>query len=210
MRVGLTGGIGSGKSTVAAALVERGASLVDADLIARQVVEPNGRAYAPIVSRFGPSVVGPDGRLDRVALAGVVFADQSALADLNRITHPVIRDVMEEQAALGEKSDGDIVIVDVPLLDAPGRERLSLAAVLVVDAPTELAVSRLVAHRGFEEADARARIAAQISRDERLAFADLVVDNSGSRDHLDSQIERAWSWLLERRDEMLRAKLEGG
>ena len=204
MRVGLTGGIGSGKSTVAAGLVRRGASLVDADVIARQVVEPGGLAYAPVVSRFGTSVLGPDGRVDRVALAAAVFADESALLDLNRITHPVIREVMEEQAKLAEQAGANIVILDVPLLDAAGRDRLSLAAVIVVDAPAELSVSRLVAYRGFEEADARARLAAQISREERRAFADLVIDNSADRNHLESELDRAWSWLLE-----LRRQIQG-
>ena len=197
MRVGLTGGIGSGKSTVAAGFVKRGGFLVDADAIARQVVEPTGRAFAPLVDRFGGSVVGPGGTLDRNALAKIVFNDKSALADLNRITHPAIRELMEEQAAEAEKSASDIVILDIPLLDLEGKARLSLASVVVVDVPTEVAISRLVAHRGFEDADARARTRAQMSREERLSLADLVVDNSGGRDDLESEIDRVWSGLVE-------------
>ena len=197
MRVGLTGGIGSGKSTVAAGLVKRGGLLVDADAIAKRVVEPTGRAFAPLVERFGSSVVGSDGRVDRNTLAKIVFNDKSALADLNRITHPAIRELMEEQAVKAETTARDIVILDIPLLDLEGKARLSLASVVVVDVPTEVAISRLVTHRGFDEADARARTRAQISREERLSLADLVVDNSGGRDDLESEIDRVWSLLVE-------------
>ncbi len=197
MRVGLTGGIGSGKSTVAAGLVKRGGLLVDADAIARQVVEPTGRAFGPLVDRFGGAVVGQDGTLDRNTLAKIVFNDKSALADLNRITHPAIRELMEEQVAGAEKTARDIVILDIPLLDLEGKARLSLVSVVVVDVPTETAISRLVAHRGFDEADAWARARAQMSREERLSLADFVVDNSRGRDDLESEIERVWSALVE-------------
>ena len=197
MRVGLTGGIGSGKSTVAAGLVKRGGLLVDADAIARQVVEPTGRAFGPLVDRFGGAVVGQDGTLDRNTLAKIVFNDKSALADLNRITHPAIRELMEEQVGGAEKTARDIVILDIPLLDLEGKARLSLVSVVVVDVPTETAISRLVAHRGFDEADAWARARAQMSREERLSLADFVVDNSSGRDDLESEIERVWSALVE-------------
>ncbi len=197
MRVGLTGGIGSGKSTVAAGLVKRGGLLVDADAIARQVVEPTGRAFGPLVDRFGGAVVGQDGTLDRNTLAKIVFNDKSALADLNRITHPAIRELMEEQVGGAEKTARDIVILDIPLLDLEGKARLSLVSVVVVDVPTETAISRLVAHRGFDEADAWARARAQMSREERLSLADFVVDNSRGRDDLESEIERVWSALVE-------------
>lgn len=197
MRVGLTGGIGSGKSTVAAGLVKRGGLLVDADAIARQVVEPTGRAFGPLVDRFGGAVVGQDGTLDRNTLAKIVFNDTSALADLNRITHPAIRELMEEQVGGAEKTARDIVILDIPLLDLEGKARLSLVSVVVVDVPTETAISRLVAHRGFDEADAWARARAQMSREERLSLADFVVDNSRGRDDLESEIERVWSALVE-------------
>lgn len=192
--VGLTGGIGSGKSTVASGLARRGAEVVDADAIAREIVEPGGPAYRPVVDRFGPGVVGPDGRLDRPALAAVVFSDPGALADLNRLTHPVIARVMAERtAAAAERAD--VVVLDIPLLDVATRDRFSFAAIVVVDTPEDLAVERLVAHRGFSEADARARIANQIGRERRRELADMVIDNSGDRDALEAEVDRVWAWL---------------
>ena len=195
--VGLTGGIGSGKSTVAAALASLGAEVVDADAIAREIVEPGGPAYGPLVERFGPSILAPDGRLDRAALAAVVFKDPEALAALNSITHPVIGQVMTERTLqAGERSE--IVVLDIPLLNIATKERMRFDAVVVVDTPEEVAVERLCVHRGFSEADARARIAAQMSREERRGLADLVLDNSGSRKQLEAQVDRAWTWLTER------------
>lgn len=195
--VGLTGGIGSGKSTVAASLESRGAAVVDADGIAREIVEPGGPAYGPLVERFGSGVLQPDGRLDRAALAAVVFNDAAALADLNALTHPVIGRVMTERTRqAGERAE--IVVLDIPLLNIATRERLQFNAILVVDTPEDVAVQRLCTQRGFTEEDARARISAQISRDERRSLADLVIDNSGDRAHLDREVERAWAWLAER------------
>lgn len=194
--VGLTGGIGSGKSTVAAALAARGASVVDADQVARQVVEPGGPAYAPLVGRFGPAVLGPDGRIDRGALASLVFGDRAALADLNAITHPAIGAVMADRVA-ALSSEAEVVVLDIPLLNEESRRRYRFDAVVVVDTPEEVAVSRLVEHRGFTESDARARIAAQISREERRALADFVVDNSGDRAALAGQVDRLWDALGE-------------
>jgi dephospho-CoA kinase len=200
LRVGLTGGIGSGKSTVAALLGRRGALLIDADAIARQVVEPGGAAYAPVVERFGPAVVRSDGSLDRAALASRVFSDPAALADLNRITHPVIGAVVLDRLAelTATAGDGGVIVVDQPLLSAATVAAYRIDTVVVVDTPTETAVDRLVRHRGFRDDDARARIAAQISRDERLAMADLVVDNTGAPAHLDEQVDRLWSELVAR------------
>lgn len=200
LRIGLTGGIGSGKSTVAAGLVRRGARLVDADKIAREVVEPGGPAYGSLVERFGPGVLHGDGTLDRAKLASIVFADPEALADLNGITHPVIAAVATERMeALGAGAPPDtVVVLDHPLLARESAAEYRLDAVLVVDTPTETAVSRLVAYRGFTEADARARIAAQIGREERLAFADLVIDNSDGPEHLDAQLDQVWADLLRR------------
>lgn len=197
--VGLTGGIGSGKSTVAAGLAERGASIIDADGIARQVVRPGGRAYPALVDRFGREVLHADGTLDRPALAAVVFSDPTARADLNAITHPAIGHVMAEQVVT--QGDAAIVVLDVPLLKAETVRSYGLAAVIVVDAPTDVAVKRLVAHRGFTEADARARVAAQVTPDERRALtelvpAGLVVDNAGDRDALEGEITRAWDFLF--------------
>lgn len=195
--VGLTGGIGSGKSTVAAGLAERGAAVVDADAISREIMEPGGAAYGPVVERFGPSIVGPDGRIDRPAVAAVVFNDPEALADLNQLTHPVIGRVMAERMAEAT-TRADIVVLDIPLLNIATKDRFTFGAVVVVDTPEELAVQRLVAHRGFSEDDARARIAAQQSREERRRLADLVLDNSGTRQELEEEIDRAWKWLSER------------
>ena len=197
--VGLTGGIGSGKSTVAEALASRGAAVVDADRIAKEIVEPGGPAYAPVIERFGADVVLPDGHLDRPALAALVFNDAEALADLNAITHPVIGRVMAQRtAAAGETAE--IVILDIPLLNIATKQRIQFDAVVVVDAPVDVAVQRLCSYRGFSEQDARARIAAQMGREERRSLADLVIDNSGSRDDLDGELERAWVWLTEKAD----------
>jgi dephospho-CoA kinase len=188
--IGLTGGIGTGKSTVAALLATRGAVVVDADLIARQVVEPGAPGYQPIVDRFGSGVVGPDGRLDRAALAGIVFGDPEARADLERITHPLIQAEVARQT-LAAPADG-VVILDIPLLKA---KREPMAGVIVVDAPENVAVTRLVRYRGFDEDDARRRIKAQISRDERRAIADVVIDNSGDVSDLEPQVDGAWAWI---------------
>src|SRR5579883_921993 len=183
--VGLTGGIGAGKSTVAALLAERGASIVDADLIARQVVDPGGSAYEAMVERFGAGVVGPDGRLDRAAIAAVVFADGDARRDLEAITHPAIRDEMAAQMLTHAGEADAVVVLDIPLL----KERQAhMAGVIVVDVDPEVAVERLVRFRGFDEEDARRRIAAQITRAERNALADVLVDNSGDRAHLEAEV----------------------
>jgi dephospho-CoA kinase len=195
--VGLTGGIGSGKSTVASGLAERGAALVDADAISRQIMEPDGLAYGPVVERFGPSIVGPDGRIDRPAVAALVFNDADALGALNGITHPIIGRVMAERVAEAA-ARADIVILDIPLMSIATKEKFTFAAIVVVDTPEDLAVQRLVAHRGFTEEDARARMAAQITREERRRLADLVIDNSGSRAALEAEIDLAWQWLSSR------------
>ncbi|HET6793381.1 MAG TPA: dephospho-CoA kinase [Acidimicrobiales bacterium] len=192
--VGLTGGIGSGKSTVSAMLAARGAVIIDADRIAREVVEPGGPAYQGVVDRFGPSILEPDGRIDRPALAALVFADDAARADLNALTHPAVGKVMAERMA-AEAGTDHVVVMDIPLLVEGRSERSYLAGVLVVDCPEEIAVGRLVSDRGMAESDARARMAAQATREQRLARADFVVDNCGDRDHLAAEVERAWEWI---------------
>jgi len=197
LAVGLTGGIGSGKSTVADLLVDRGAVLIDADRIAREVVEPGGPAYAPLVERFGSGIVGEDGAIDRPALAALAFADPVALADLNAITHPAIGVVMAERRAAVEGSD-DVVLLDIPLLTPAHRDVLSLDVVVVVDCDPAVALERLVAQRQMAREDAEARMAAQVSREERLAGADLVVHNSGSRAELAGEIDRVWKELSRR------------
>lgn len=190
--VGLTGGIGSGKSTVAARLAERGAVVVDADAIVREVQAPGRPVFNAMVERFGPSIVGADGALDRQRVADLVFADAAALADLNAIVHPAVGDEIARRLESAAHSD-EVVILDVPLLVESGRD--DLIGLLVVDIDPELAVTRLVAHRGFTEADARARMARQVSREQRRARADVIIDNSGTPDELEAQIDRAWSWI---------------
>ena len=201
--VGLTGGIGSGKSTVAADLAARGAAVIDADGIAREVVEPGGGAYDAVVDRFGTGVLQADGSLDRQKLADVVFNDPDALAALNDITHPAIGALMAERVIAAAETT-EIVVVDIPLLNIATKARMNFGAVVVVDAPVDTAVERLVQQRGFSEADARARIAAQMSRDERCSLADFVVDNSGDRTALSAQLDALWTWLTDRSNAQIR------
>jgi dephospho-CoA kinase len=188
--IGLTGGIGAGKSTVAAMLTARGAIVVDADRIAREVVEPGGPAFGAIIERFGPAVL-MQGRLDRAALAEVVFRDADARAALEAITHPAIQAEMSRQVAA--HANADVVVLDIPLLKS---RREPMAGVVVVDVDEDVAVRRLVEQRGFDEADARRRIAAQIARDERRAIADMIVDNSGDLAQLEADVGRVWDWAL--------------
>jgi dephospho-CoA kinase len=192
--LGLTGGIGAGKSTVAELLAVRGAVIVDADQIAREVVEPGGPAYQPLIDRFGSDIVKPDGTLDRAALAARAFPDAESLADLNRITHPAIRDRIAGLVAAQAETDR-VVILDAALLTLGMRGDYGLAGVIVVDTPVGVAVDRLVRLRGLSEADARARIAAQASREERRKMANVVIDNSGSVADLEAAVARAWSWI---------------
>lgn len=190
--VGLTGGIGSGKSTVSSALAARGAVVIDADAITRELQEPGEPVLEAMVERFGPGILRPDGRLDRQAVADIVFNDPEALADLNAIVHPAVGAEIARRLAAEQGSD-HIVILDVPLLVESGRS--DLAAMIVVDTDPEIAVRRLVDQRGFTEADARARISRQASREERLAKADFVIDNSGTREQLAKRIDECWAWL---------------
>jgi dephospho-CoA kinase len=196
LAVGLTGGMGSGKSTVADLLVGHGAVLIDADRIARQVVEPGGAAYAPLVERFGRGILGPEDTIDRAALAAVAFADAESVAALNAITHPAISVVMLERRD-AEKETDHVVVLDIPLLKAVHRELLALDSVIVVDTPVETALARLVEQRGFSRQDAEARMAAQPGREERRQGADFVIDNSSDRDHLVAEVDRVWRALTE-------------
>jgi dephospho-CoA kinase len=195
--VGLTGGIGSGKSTVAGLLAERGAVVIDADAVAREVVEPGGPAYQPMIDRFGPGIVRPDGTLDRPAIAKLVFTDPQALADLNQITHPAIREKIGRRVL--EHADGnEVVVLDVPLLAETISKSWGLAAVIVVDAPEEVAVERLVGQRGLTPDDAQARIRAQATREERRQLADVVIDNSQDQRHLEHEVQKAWEWIRDK------------
>ncbi len=203
LAVGLTGGIGSGKSAVADLLVARGAVLIDADQVARAVVAPGGPAYQPLVDRFGPGIVAPDGTIDRPALAAVAFADEATRLELNAITHPAIGLAMiAARDALADTDD--IVVLAIPLLTAAHRETVKLQEVVVVDCPTDVALERLVSQRGFDRADAEARIRSQISREERVKEADYVLDNSGDRAALEDEVSTLWDWLEADRDERRR------
>ena len=175
-------------------LAERGAVIVDADVIVKEVQAPGGLAYGGIVERFGPGVVLPDGTLDRTALAALVFADPEARADLGRLTYPHVGAVMAERIAQHAGTDA-VVVLDIPLLAERGKDAYGVAGVIVVDCPVDEAVRRLVASRGFAEEDARARVAAQVTREERLAMADFVVDNGGPPEALAPQVERCWAWI---------------
>jgi dephospho-CoA kinase len=190
--VGLTGGIGSGKSTVSALLTEHGAVIVDADQIARDLQEPGSPVLDRMAERFGAHIIRDDGSLDRGAVAAIVFNDEQALADLNGIVHPAMQSEIQAQIDAHRSSDR-VVVLDFPLLAENPRE--GLAATIVVDVDPELAVERLVAQRGMDEADARARINSQMSRDDRLAVATHVVDNGGDLDHLRTQVADLWAEL---------------
>ena len=190
--IGLTGGIGSGKSTVSARFADRGAVVIDADAVVREVQAPGEPVFEAMVERFGPGIVAPDGTLDRQAVADLVFNDAGALADLNAIVHPVVGGEIARRLEAAAATD-DVVILDVPLLVESGRD--DLAAMIVVDVDPDLAVARLVQHRGFTEADARARMARQVTREDRLAKADRVIDNSGTLAELAPQVEATWDWI---------------
>ena len=190
--VGLTGGIGSGKSTVSAMLLEHGAVIVDADRIARELQEPGSPVLDRMAERFGAHIIRDDGSLDRGAVAAIVFNDKQALADLNGIVHPAMQ--AEIQAQIDAHRDSDrVVVLDFPLLAENPRK--GLAATIVVDVDPELAVERLVAQRGMDEADARARINSQIERHDRLAIATHVIDNSGSFEALEERVDEVWREL---------------
>jgi dephospho-CoA kinase len=190
--VGLTGGIGSGKSTVSAALQARGAVIVDADAVVREVQLPGSPVLQKMADRFGAHVIAADGSLDRAAVAAIVFADADALKALNDIVHPAVAGEMNRRV-MAEADTDRVVVMDIPLLAENPRD--GLQGVVVVDVPVETQVDRLVRFRDFDEADARARIGKQASREQRLAMAGFVVDNSGDLDDLEPQIDQLWTWL---------------
>ncbi|MDQ3178509.1 MAG: dephospho-CoA kinase [Actinomycetota bacterium] len=189
--VGLTGGIGSGKSTVSAMLAERGAIIIDADAVARELQQPGSPVVEAIAARF-EGVVGDDGHLDRSALAAIVFNDPAALADLNGIVHPPLGEEIRRRIDV-ERATDHVVVLDLPLLTE--RPRSDLDATIVVDVDPEIAVERLAKSRGMDEADARARMANQASREQRVAIATHVLDNSGDVDALESQVDAVWTEL---------------
>ncbi|MEV1052741.1 dephospho-CoA kinase [Streptomyces sp. NPDC049887] len=195
LKVGLTGGIGAGKSEVSRLLASYGAVLIDADEIAREVVEPGTPGLAAVVEAFGPDVLTPEGTLDRPRLGAIVFADPQRLARLNAIVHPLVGARSAElEAAAGPDA---VVVHDVPLLAENGLAPL-YDLVVVVDAAPETQLDRLVRQRGMTEPDARARMAAQATREQRRAVADVLIDNDGPLEALEPQVRRVWAELSDR------------
>ncbi len=193
LKIGLTGGIASGKSVVASRLKERGAVLVDADALAREVVEPGTEGLARIVAEFGRDMLDAEGRLDRPRLGEAVFGNKDRLAALNGIVHPLVR---SRAAAITAAAPEDAVVVqDIPLLVETGQGS-NFHLVLVVDAPDDVRRQRMLEHRGMTQDAARARMAAQAPRDTRLAAADAVLDNSGTRQHVLEQVDSLWDTRL--------------
>jgi dephospho-CoA kinase len=195
VRVGLTGGIASGKSTVSAILSELGAVVIDADAIAREVVARGTPGLEAVVAAFGPELLTPEGDLDRPAMGALVFADPESRKRLEAIIHPLVHRRSAELEA--EASDHAVVVHDIPLLAEVGRAG-SFDAVVVVDAPTELQVSRMVEDRGWTREEAESRIAAQASREDRLAIATYVVDNTGTLAELRERVEQVYAELAAR------------
>jgi dephospho-CoA kinase len=192
MRVGLTGGVASGKSTVSAILAELGAVVIDADLVAREVVARGTPGLDAVVAEFGPSLLTAEGELDRPAMGRLVFGDEGARQRLEAIVHPL---VIERMAALEQAAGADDVVVhDIPLLAEGGRAD-TFDAVVVVDAPRELQLERMLSERGWTREDAEARIAAQATREQRRAVATHVIDNSGSLEQLRSRVEAVYDEL---------------
>ena len=190
--IGLTGGIGSGKSTVSTRLAAHGAVVIDADAIVHELQAPGQPVLAAMVERFGDGILADDGSLLRQKVADIVFHDAEALRDLGAIVHPAVAAEIERRLA-EQAGTGRVVILDVPLLVESGRD--DMVGTIVVDVDPEIAVARLVEHRSFSESDARARIARQASREERVAKADFLIDNAGTREQLDAQADGAWAWI---------------
>ncbi len=202
-RIGLTGGIAAGKSVVAHRFTELGAVVIDADELARRVVQPGTSGYDEVVGAFGSQVVGPGGELDRGALGRLVFADEGARRRLEAIVHPQVRRLAAEREAAAAAADPAAVVVhDIPLLVETGQAD-SFGVVVVVAAPASLRIDRLVRLRGMAKADAQARVGAQASDDEREAAADVVLDGTGSDDDLRAQVDALWQRLVEERAEEL-------
>ena len=195
LRVGLTGGIGSGKSAVSSRLAALGAVVIDSDVLAREVVAKGTDGLTEVVAAFGDGVLTAEGDLDRPALGRIVFGDEPARRRLEAIIHPRVRARGAEIEA--EASDGAIVVHDIPLLVETGQAG-KFDVLLVVDVPVDVQVARLTAQRGMSEAEATQRIASQASREDRLAVADLVVDNSGTLAELDRRVDEVWTTLRDR------------
>ena len=192
LEIGLTGGIGSGKSTVSAGLVDRGAVLIDADAIVRELQQPGKPVFEKMIERWGEKILSDEGELNRQAVADIVFKDSEELLALNEIVHPLVR---EEIARLRDTyvGGGAPIILDIPLLIESGYEDLN--GIIVVDLIPEEAVRRLVAYRRFSEDDAKNRISNQVKREDRIEKADFVVDNNGDLNSLNKEIDRAGNWI---------------
>lgn len=190
--VGLTGGIGSGKSTVSAMLAARGAVIIDADDITRQVQRPGSPVVEALAARFGDGVLDAERGLIRARLAEIVFADPTALDDLNKIVHPAVGAEIDRRVAELAVTD-NVVVLDIPLLTE--NPRRGLQGKIVVDVPPDVQVERLVRYRGFTPDDARARISRQATREDRLKGADFVIDNAGTTDDLARRVHELWGWL---------------
>jgi dephospho-CoA kinase len=193
LRVGLTGGIGAGKSTVAQMLIDRGAVVVDGDQIARELVRPGEPALAAIVARFGTGVLQPDGELDRAGLAEIVFPDPGALGDLDAIMHPRIAERAQQMLAEAEAAGVEVFVYDMPLIVENGTAG-EFDVVVVVHAPIEVRLARL-AVRGVHVGDARERMSRQASDEQRAEVADILIDNGGDEEQLTQQVDRAWHLL---------------
>jgi dephospho-CoA kinase len=190
--VGLSGVIGSGKSTVGACLARRGADVIDVDVVSRQMQEPGGPLFERIVARWGDAVLDEDGRLDRAALGEIVFHDAAQLGELTLMSAPLTEDAIVARASAALGSDGVVVVeAAMHLSRAYGMEGL-----LLVDVDPEIAVTRLVEHRGMQEEEARSRLASQLPREVRLDHADFVIDNGGTSDQLDARVDDAWAWIM--------------
>jgi dephospho-CoA kinase len=191
--VALTGGIGAGKSSASALLEAKGAVLVDADRVAKDLQRAGEPGFVAMVDKFGDDIVGPDGELDRPKIAAMVFADKGKLAELNTIMFPLIGLSINERI-LANKDTDNVVLLDIPLLGASGNA-YEVKGTIVVDCPVEVALDRLVTSRGMDAEDAARRIAAQITREERLELADFVIDNAGSADDLAAAVDACWAWI---------------
>jgi dephospho-CoA kinase len=190
--VGLTGGIGSGKSTVLAMLAARGAIVIDADAIVHELQEPGTEVFTKMVETFGADIVGRDGRLDRPKVASIVFSDEAKRKQLNEIVHPAVGTVVAEKMT---NAGDSIVVIDVPLMaESPPRPERTYRDVIVVDASPEIQLERLIG-RGMDEADAKARMAAQAGREDRLKIGDHVIDNNGDIQSLERQVDELWAKL---------------
>ena len=192
--IGLTGGIGSGKSTVSSLLAKRGAVIIDADAITRELQQPGEPLLTVLAERFGAHIISADGSLIREELRNIAFSDPDALKDLNKIVHPAVAKEMDRRMEEVRNTD-KVVILDIPLLAENPRKGLS--GIVVVDVPVEVQVSRLAEFRGMKEEDARAIIAKQASREDRAKIADKVIDNSGDLESLSSQVDAVWDWAIQ-------------